>query len=240
MVSRSSIVSLCVAVAILAIAAGARAADFTIPESKLLDAEFATVAWGPASVTRSDAPGSAVRFLFSDLTTESTGLKDDYMVDIVYGQTLPSHANGDFSGFDGQGLIVENTGADALYVSLFLNTGFTGPSGNPSNDFANDTFWQSAWTLVGTGEKLALRLDFDNAIPWNIDDNPEPHTQGTDGVAAAINAVDRTELSAVGFQVYSSSASTGDLLVSPLPEPGTLTLVAVGLAALLRPARRRV
>ena len=49
------------------------------------------------SPSRRDVPGSGVSFTFLELAGQSTGWKDDYPVDGVYGQILPSDANGDFS-----------------------------------------------------------------------------------------------------------------------------------------------
>ena len=225
------------------VAPSALALPFTIPESKLLGAEFASPAWG-GSVTRSDAPGAAVSFTFLDLASGSTGLKDDYPVDGVYGQILPSHASGDFSNFDGFALWVTNTDADPFFMSLFINTGFTGPSGVPSNTPANDTFWQSPWQVLAPYERMLLYLDFDDAIPYHVEDNPLPHTQdGTDGVAMAINPYDRTELDAIGFQAYAVNNPVASVLVEPyvpIPEPGTFFLMALGLAAVgcsVRPKR---
>jgi len=189
-----------------AVPALAHAQRFTIPESKLLDPEFADPAWGGDCV-RSDGPGDSVDFSFSGLTASSTGLKDDYPVDVVYGQILPSHGNGDFSNFSGFSQSFENLDDASIWVSLFVNTGFTGPSGTPPNNPANDTFWQSEWIEVLSGETREAALAFDAAIPWNIADNPPPHTQGQDGVVTAINSFDRTELSAIGFQVADFSAN---------------------------------
>jgi hypothetical protein len=192
--------------------------DFTIPESKLLSSEFASTSWG-GTVTRIDAAGDAVLFLFSGLTGDSTGVKDDYPLDTIYGQIIPSHGNGDFSNFDGYVLWIRNLDAASVACSIFINTGFTGPSGNPPNTWQNDTFWQSPWTDIPPGEARTLRLDFDNTIPWNINDNPAPHTHGTDGVATTINAYDRTELSAIGFQVYGNANPEAAILVAPAAQP---------------------
>jgi len=188
------------------------ASDFTIPESMLLDTQFSSVSWGSATFSRTDVRGDAVRFAFSGLTGDSTGVKDDYPVS-DYGQILPSHGNGDFSNFGGYSLWVKNNGTISVSMSLFINTGFTGPSGNPSNNWQNDTFWQSPWVDIQPGQTVVLRLDFDNAIAWNISDNPSPHTQGTDGDATVINAYDRTEVSAIGLQVTGNEQGT--ILVGP-------------------------
>ena len=207
----------------------AYATDFTIPESKLLDAEFAGTRWG-GSVTRSDAAGDAVRFSFAGLSDSGTGLKDDYPVDTVYGQNLPSHGNGDFSNFSGYTLQFENLDDQPIVVSLFINTGFTGPSGVPSNDPTNDTFWQSSWIELSAGQTKTVRLGFGNAVPWGVQDNKSPHTQGgTDGVAMAINAYDRAEVSAIGFEVRGPGGnSQADILVRPIPEPATLGVLLIG------------
>ena len=216
-------------------AQGAAAIPFTIPETKLLGDEFAASAWG-GPIVRTDAPGDAVQFAFSGLDLGSTGVKDDYPVDIVYGQTLPSHANGDFSSFSGLALWAQNIDDAALFMALFINTGFTGPSGVPSNNPANDTFWQSPWRELMPGERALLYLDFDWAVPYHVEDNPLPHTQGgLDGVAMAINPYDRTELDAIGFQVFANDNPEAAVWVEPyaaIPEPTTLLLFAVALGAI--------
>ncbi len=61
-----------------------------------------------------------------------------------------------------------------------------------------------------------LRLDFDRAIPRNVEDNPAPHTEGgTDGIPMRINAFDRTEVSAIGFQIFSRNNPDASILVAP-------------------------
>jgi len=191
-------------------------AYFTVSETKLLGGEFASTRWG-GTVTRTDVPGAAVQFSFSGLSGSSTGLKDDYPVDTVYGQVLPSHGNGDFSNFSGFALRFENLDSESVSVSVFINTGFTGPSGNPPSNLANDTFWQCAWTEIPPGQTRIVRLDFDSAIPWNIDDNPLPHTQGSNGVSTSINDFDRQEISAIGFQIAASGGnSEATVHVSPV------------------------
>lgn len=201
--------------------------DFTITEDILLGDEFSSKSWGPGDFSLMDVFGEAVQFSFSDLTGSGTGLKDDYPVQ-DYGQILPSHGNGDFSIFEGYSLWVSNTGQTDVTVSLFINTGFTGPSGVPSSDWTNDTFWQSSWESIAPGQWIIMRLDFDNARPYNIADNKEPHTQGGTGQWTAINAYDRTEVSAIGFEVLGSGEAT--ILVGPstIPEPSSLLLFGLG------------
>lgn len=191
---------------------------FTIPEIKLLSSEFSATSWG-GTVKRVDALNDTVMFVFSGLSASSTGIKDNYPVDTVYGQVLPSHGNGDFSNFDGYILRIKNLDANEVWCSLFINTGFTGPSGNPPNDLRNDTFWQSEWTEILPGQTRILWLEFDAAIPWNISDNPLPHTQGTNGSVTAVNAYDRTEISSIGFQIYTQDNPEAAILVAPAQQP---------------------
>jgi len=193
-------------------------AYFTIPESELLSADFAATRWG-GTVEQTDAFDEKVLFTFAGLASSSTGMKDDYPVAEVYGQILPSHGSGDFSNFDGYVLWFKNLDAAPVSVSLFINTGFTGPSGIPSNDWRNDTFWQSPWTQLQPAEARTLKLEFDNATPWNISDNPLPHTQGSDGVAMSINDYDRAEVSAIGFQVYADDNPDAAVLVAEAYAP---------------------
>ena len=217
-----------------------QATTFTIPESKLLSSEFKNKSWGPATVVRTDAPGDAVDFAFTGLTSSSTAFKDNYPVDTVYGQVLPSHGNGDFSIFSGYVLKIENRDDLPVGVSIFINTGFTGASGVPASNPKNDTFWQSPWTEIPAGQTYVLQLLFNNAIPWNISDNPSPHTQGTDGVATSINAYDRTEVSAIGFQVYGPSGnSAATIRIRPIPEPATIGLLTLGGLMIRRISRKR-
>jgi len=201
---------------------------FTIPESVLLSSEFAAKAWGPASVVRTDAAGDAVDFSYTGLTSSGTGLKDNYPVQTLYGQILDGHT-GNFSNYSGYTLKIQNLDDADVSVSIFINTGFTGSSGTPSNDWTNDTFWQSSWTTIGPGQTKILVLDFNNAIPWNIGDNKSPHTQGSNGTATSINDFDRKEVTAIGFEVTGASGNTSATIrVSPIPEPATLVLLGLG------------
>lgn len=198
---------------------------FTIPRSELLtDAEFGAKAWGPGTlVSRAAGPGDAVDFTFTGLGGSGTGVKDDYPVDPVYGQVLPSHGNGDFSGFSGYALRFENLDDGPVWLQLCINTGFTGPSGTPSNDATNNTYWTSApaWQRLDPGAGLLVILDFNGALAYQISDNKVPHTGGgqgwPDGNVYAINSFDRTELSAIGFEVADFSGSNPDVVLRLTP-----------------------
>jgi len=87
----------------------AAALTVTLPEYELLSSEFASKAWGPASMTRTDIPGDAVEFDFTGLGDSGTGIKDDYPVNDI-GQGSDPH-NGDFSMFDSYALMFQNTSA---------------------------------------------------------------------------------------------------------------------------------
>jgi len=179
---------------------------FTIPRRVLLGSEFAASAFGPGRVARREADEGGVRFSFLGLADAATGLKDDYPVAALYGQTLPSHGNGDFSAFDGLALRATNAGPSAVWICLFLNTGFTGPSGRPPNALTNDTFWRGACRRLDVGETADLFLSFDRAVPAHIADNAPPHTRGGEGRATAVNTFDRREVTAIGFLVRAAEA----------------------------------
>jgi len=216
--------------------------SFTLPDTALVW-EFSKE-YGPASFTRTDVAGPGVRYDFSALAAQATGVGDNYMVAGVYGQILPSHGNGDFSNFDSYTASVTNlNGSGTVSVSLILNTGFTGPSGVPPNNPANDTFWQSDWVDVPAGQTRTLVLHFDNAVAYNISDNPVPHTEGgngsPDGNYYAINVTDRTEVSNIGFQIadFHGGASSASIIVAPpveapLLQEGSLLVGACALLAL--------
>jgi hypothetical protein len=171
--------------------------------------------YGPASVSRTILDADSTRFEYLGLSPdEATGLKDDYPVG-SYGQRPGSHGNGDFGWFPGYSLSFMNEGPDAVAVALFITTGFTGPSGAPTNTLANDTFWRSDETVIEAGDTATVTLDFDDVRGYALSDNPFPHTAGgmsaADGTAgAAINVFDRLQVSAIGWEVRSASGGSAD------------------------------
>jgi hypothetical protein len=204
----------------------ATASVFTIPESQLLfSSEFGSAAWGPGTlVGRYDGPGESVDFEFIDLGASGTGVKDDYPVATVYGQIIPSHGNGDFSNFSGYGLSVRNLDENAIWIHIIINTGFTGPSGNPPSDATNNTFWTSypPWTYISPGDSTVINLSFECAVAYQISDNKVPHTGGgegwPDGGAYAINAFDRAEVSAIGFEIADLSGENPGAVIRVTPD----------------------
>ena len=210
-------------------------ASVLLPDDEYLGADF-TKRYGPGVVvSRVDVSGLGVQFTFSGIGSGGTGVSDNFPVNDV-GQILPSHGNGDFSNFDGYRTRFTNRAMGDVNISLYLNTGFTGPSGNPSNDSTNDTFWQSPWVTIAPGASQLILLDFGAAVPYNISDNKLPHTQGTNGVVTAINAYDRTEVSNIGFQVADFNGDlAGQSIVIDInvPEPSAISLVGNGLLIVL-------
>ncbi|MFC1800034.1 FlgD immunoglobulin-like domain containing protein, partial [Candidatus Eisenbacteria bacterium] len=180
------------------IAAATSSAHFTIPKSVMENTAEFVKGWGPASITRSEAPdGLSMDFTFSGLTGDGTAIRDDFEVLNEYGQN-PSTYNCDFSDFTGYSVRVENLDDAAVWVNLFINTGLYGGT--------HDTYWQiPEWAYVGPGETVTVSLDFDAAQADHISDNPVPNTGGDLGWADwgtyAINDYDRAQLTNIGFQV---------------------------------------
>jgi hypothetical protein len=204
----------------------ADASVFTIPESQLLgSSEYGSTAWGPGTlISRIDGPGESVDFEFAGLGVGGTGVKDNYPVATVYGQIIPSHGNGDFSDFTGYGLSIKNLDDEAIWFQIILNTGFTGPSGTPSSDVTNNTFWTSypPWVCLGPGDSVVFNLSFDDAVAYQISDNKIPHTGGgenwPDGGVYAINDFDRAEVSAIGFEIADFGGENPDAVIRITPD----------------------
>ena len=187
------------------------ARPFTLPRTVLLGKEFAKVAYGPGTVTRTDRGAQGVRLLFDHLQPgQYTSLQDNYPVSTAYGQTR-GHGQGDFSSFDGLRVHVKNVGKGGVTVVLAINTGFTGPSGRPSGDESNDTYWRGEGVRIAAGESADVVLRFDGAHAANITDNKPPHTQGAGFVA--INAYDRTEVTSIAIAVCPDDSATAALLI---------------------------
>jgi len=183
--------------------------------------------YGPASVTRTILSADLTRFEYTGLSPDdATGLKDDYPVR-DYDQRPGSHGSGDFGWFPGYSLSFHNEGPSSVVVALFVNTGFTGPSGAPTNTLANDTFWKSEEMFISVGDTATVKLDFDSVQGYSLSDNPFPHTAGDqsvpDGTAGvAVNVFDRLQVSAIGWEVRSGGGRADASLIIT---PGAATVV---------------
>ncbi len=184
--------------------------------------------YGPASVSRTILSADLTRFEYTGLSPDdATGLKDDYPVQ-DYDQRAGSHGGGDFGWFPGYSLSFHNEGPGSVVVALFVNTGFTGLSGAPTNTWQNDTYWKSDEMLIPVGETATVKLDFDDVEGWSLSDNPFPHTAGDqsapDGTAGvAVNVFDRLQVSAIGWEVRSGGGRADASLIIT---PGAATVVA--------------
>ena len=194
-----------------------RSRYFTMSTDILQSSEstLANPVYGPASVNRTSLNADSTRFEYAGLSHDiATGLKDDYPVE-DYDQRPGSHGSGDFGWFPGYSLSFYNEGPGSVVVALFVTTGFTGPSGAPSNTLANDTFWKSDEVFISMGDTATVKLDFDNVQGFSLSDNPFPHTAGDqlapDGsIGAAINVFDRIQISAIGWEVRSGGGGPAD------------------------------
>jgi len=241
------------ATALLAVllAGQADAVPYIIPDSHLMNSSEFVKEWGDGSLdSRSYLSGQGVQYTITLGGTGDgkTGFGDDWPLGInLDWDPILLHWTS-LAAYDSITMNVRYVsgpvGTD-VDMHLFMNTGLTGPSGNPSNDPANDTFWGGAWSSIALGEIVTVRLDFDLAEAWRAADNPQPHTQPPpgyqDGDLLPINMRDRNEVSHFGFEVADfDNVLAGRQIVLELnvvPEPAGVVLLLVGLTTLAR--RRR-
>lgn len=235
------------------LAAHARAFPYMMPDYELLNESEFVKEWGGGSlISRSDVPGPGVEFviLLGSTGDGKTGYGDywppAYTANFGWDPVLRHYTS--LAGYDSIRMNVRYASGPAgsdVSMQLFMNTGLTGPSGFPSNDRRNNTFWGGAWTNIAVGEMTTIVLDFDNAQPQPSEllDNPEPHTQAPIGYQSGdyvtINLRDRYEVSHFGFQIadFDFDLARGEQVVLELnvvPEPASLALLLLGLTALVR------
>lgn len=244
------------ALTVLRLAPCALGTPYTLPDAELLSAQFIQLAgFSTSSSTldgKADVPGPGVAFLVTLAGADDgkIGIGDPWPADPAAGfgwDPVLSHFTS-LNGYDRYQMTVTYADGPAgsdIDVGLFLNTGLTGPSGFPSSDLTNDTFWAGPWETLSLGESTSLSLIFAAAEAYNITDNKVPHTGGglglADGFLYAINTRDRFEISNIGLQIADFD---GDVLGSQItlllniPEPTTLTLLALGGLGLRRRRRK--
>jgi len=243
---------------LLLFSAIAGAEPYVYPDTELLNSQFGTEPWGSGSLDACQAlSGQGVRFWITLGTAADNGktvLGDDWPVAATAGLAWDDgggyaqpHDNVSMAAWDRIELIVRYvSGPGPIAMKLFMNTGLTGPSGYPSNDWRNNTAWVGSVEALAVGDLATLVLDFDNAQGWGIEDNPLPHTAAglnlADGTWYSVNDRDRREVTNMGFEVYDASGMGADAAVvvdaNIVPEPGNAILLAAVGAAFLICGRR--
>jgi hypothetical protein len=191
--------------------------------------------WGSASeVSRADAAGPGVLFTLSGLGGSGSGWGDNYELNALAGGT--ELHNADFTSYSDYALNFTNQSTHTINAHLFMNTGFTSGGSNP----AYDTFWGGPWQEIGPGETVSACLDFSHAETWNALDDPVLSNRYSDGSWNPIFRLD--EVTNIGFEIADFDGDTlgnqVDVLVAPVPMPGTLLLLGSGLAGLAWVRRR--
>ncbi|MFB3880137.1 MAG: PEP-CTERM sorting domain-containing protein [Armatimonadota bacterium] len=239
-------------------AAAALAADYTLPDAELVSSAQFTKDYGSSSLDgRTDVPGPGVQFKVTLATADhgKIGIGDKFPTDAAAGFAKDPVLGHDtslaaYSRYTMTVAYLSGPIGSDIDLGLFMNTGLTGASGYPSNDTTNDTWWGGPWTTLRLGETRTLVLDFDAAEAWNIADNKAPHTGGglhwVNGGIYTINDRDRNEVSNIGIQVadFDEDALASQVTIhlnapAAVPEPGTMALLACGVAGVLPFARRR-
>jgi len=206
-----------------------RASVYCFPDAELLN--FVEQDWSTGSLEPGypqDIAGPGVRFMAT--LGSKTAFGDNWPIEPDAGLGSDGgHNNVSIDAWDGIKMPVRYVaGSGDIQVRLFMNTGLTGPSGTPKNDWTNDTFWQGPLTTMSVGDVGTLHLDFSNAEVWNAADNKSPHSgAGEDwinGTWHAINERDLNEVTNLGFEIIGPSGQQITLDVNIIPEPATIAI----------------
>jgi len=224
---------------------------YVFPDEELMSSGFQTEPWGSGQlVDKEDLPEGGVRVtlrLGSHADQGKTVVGDDWPVAATAGLAwdggyLPNgpsephaqpHSNVSINHWQRIALPVRHVaGSGPVAIKLFMNTGLTGPSGYPANDWRNNTAWVSAQVQLEAGEAATVVLDFDDAQVWGASDNPLPHSghglDWPDGTQHPINERDRHEVTNLGFEAYGPAGETILLELNPPLPPPVLRLLAHG------------
>ena len=237
--------------------------SYIYPDAELMNSEFKSQIWGSGTLDgRQDIAGQGVRFWitlgtagdggktvigdsWAVASTAGLGWDGGYYPDDPNDPHAAAHDNVSIADWDKVEVTVRYVSGPAdIEMKLFMNTGLTGPSGYPSNDWHNNTAWTGQSQALSIGGIATLVLDFDNAQTWGAADNPYPHSGSglgwADGTWHAINQRDRREVSNMGFEVYASGGYEQQIVLDvSIPEPATAgLLIAGGIAFLLRRKKR--
>lgn len=153
----------------------------------------------------------------------ATGLSGSAAADLIAASTGVAKTgdiekDNDLSGYDAFSLTLHNDDDDIWWVNLFINTGYTtGGYGEPDN------YYENGWVMLPGLSSATLTVDFT--------DPTIQHLNHVTDIGICIGG--EMNGSPYGVPANPSNPDVYHISASPIPEPATLAMLALGSLAFL-------